>query len=999
MSLRDYQPGSIQEGPGGPYQLPRFHNSWRIPKPIPPDYPGGRDVGTFLDNYLVRFRIYTPCWQVGCGIACIDTLRIERRRMFVEPRVLTVDYAVTNHSAEKGVRILNALIEVPPGFALISGTPMQPMSPVDLSSGMTAHCSWTLRVENPRLIADTAVVRCRVFYIDPESGQTYPPGEELCEHDIHVLRYDEPDPDLACTLDGPGELYWTGTGYAATPSGSAGPIRYTATFSNLEPDTLHIDAFRLRAAGQCSIIGSELRPGVTLPPGASHVIAVEVAVSRLRYGRTIRIEAEALDTFDLVISHCALETRVPDALEIPCSASGPVRIRWNIASGVSSPPVPRYTLQLDNPLDTVRANVRAWLDLSSAPHLAPAPGDSVTRDPFFINPAFRASVSWRMLLAHPPSVDARDTLYFVYESDGLIQRCFLVVDIAIIDESVVCSLTGADSLTTAQLENREQTQLDYALSNVGTVPVTITRIDLVIPPNASVLPLDALTQPGGTIAAGGNITAQWRLRPLVLRDERSARFDVTAYGASDSVLSVCTHEIHIPGIDGLLCDIPALDTVRFLRDELRYEPDPVPVVMNLRNILDTEETHIEAGIDLTAAPRFELAAGETAVRTLAAIDSNSAAQLHWQLHPLAGDGTESQDIIIRYRSAEQRVWKECRASIIIAAWPQERTTRCVVAGHDSLRADQVLERLIPEPFEISYTAGNTGTVALHNCAAGIILPPEFELVSDSATLGFGTLRPGESRTRWWTLKTTVALANYGAYAVRFTWTSDEQGSISGCEHTVHIVPDASNGIVITPLHLHFEAEQNDPLPAAQYVELWTGGGVSMPWTAQGGKWWLDATPVSGDHAARIAVQPGSTALPIGLHGTALTIAGQAPNLPKDVAVTYEITGVLDAGDEYVAVREYQVLGPIWPQPVPVNGEARIGLRVPRGERVRIALYDALGREVAVLKEGEMPEQEQQLRFSPAALGLTPGLYLLRMIGAGGESPGTRRGEVRGVVVR
>jgi hypothetical protein len=156
-------------------------------------------------------------------------------------------------------------------------------------------------------------------------------------------------------------------------------------------------------------------------------------------------------------------------------------------------------------------------------------------------------------------------------------------------------------------------------------------------------------------------------------------------------------------------------------------------------------------------------------------------------------------------------------------------------------------------------------VALHNCAATIMLPPEFELVSDSATLSFGELRPGDSNTRWWTLKTTSALAGYGAYPVNFTWTSDEQGSITGCDHTVHILPDAPTGIVFTPLHLHFEAEKDAALPAAQYIQLWTGGGLSMPWTAQGGQWWLNADPVSGDHAARIAVQPNSTALPFGLH--------------------------------------------------------------------------------------------------------------------------------------
>jgi hypothetical protein len=204
------------------------------------------------------------------------------------------------------------------------------------------------------------------------------------------------------------------------------------------------------------------------------------------------------------------------------------------------------------------------------------------------------------------------------------------------------------------------------------------------------------------------------------------------------------------------------------------------------------------------------------------------------------------------------------------------------------------------------------------------------------------------------------------------------------------VTDASNGIVFTPLHLHFEAERNDPLPAAQHVQLWTGGGLSMPWTAQGGSTWLNADPVSGDHAARIAVQPNSTALPIGLHATNLTIAGQAPNLPKDVAVTYRINGLV--GVESSALTTSFGLGPVWPQPMPLNGEARISVNVTAGEYVRIVLHDALGRELAVLRDGVMPEADGVLRIVPSALRLQSGMYFIRMISAGGQV-------VRAVVVR
>jgi hypothetical protein len=1004
MSTYGYHPGNIQEGPDGPYQFPRFHNSWRVPKDVPPDYPSGVDPTKYHDSYLVRFRMYTPCWQVGCGIASIDTLRIDREERYAEPREFDVDFAVTNHSPEKGARVLHALIEVPPGCALSRGLPSQPMIPATLSSGQTAHCSWTLRVTNPALVQDTIVVRCRVFYIDPESGQTYPPGEELCEHDIHVVKSSGYDPRLRCMVEGPDSLHWTGAGYAARAGDAPGAIRYTITYTNISTDTVAVARFEQTAGDHCLIVANASRQGGRIAPGEVVSFPVDVRVNSLRYNRAITVRTVALDDYDMPWTACEKSSVAPGIPHLPCDANGPVSITWNVATGTSTPPEPEFNLELSNPLDTIRMGLHAWLDLASASHLSALAGDSLFRGPVFINPAFRRTLSWKLRVNPPPSADTRDTLYFRYDCDGLEQYCMLVLEIIVIDQTVLCSIAAPQALTEHQVENHENVQLDYTLSNVGSVPVTVDRVDLAITSGAGVLAIDPLSQPGGSLAPSGNINRQWRLRPLVLRQSRTAHFDVTAYGVADSVLSVCSHDMHIPGIDGLLCDITAVDTVRFIRDELRYDPDPVPVTMDLRNILDTPETSIEAEIDLAAAPRFELASGENAIKTLSSLDSNSAAQLQWLLRPLPGSATEAQHITIRYRSLEQTGWKECSASVIIAAWPHVKTTHCVVSGHDSLHADQAYERIIPEPFEISYSATNTGTVALHNCSATIVLPPEFELVSDSATLSFGSLRPGDSNTRWWTLKTTSALAGYGPYPVNFTWYSDEQGSSTGCDHTVHVLKDASSGIVFTPLHLHFEAKQNDPLPAAQHVQLWTGGGLSMPWTAQGGQWWLNADPVSGDHAARIAVQPNSTALPVGLHATKLRIAGQAPNLPKDVAVTYESPASLAWGPSN-SITTYG-LGPVWPQPVPLNGEARISINLPAGVYVRIVLYDALGRELAVVKEGVMPEADPVLRIAPAVLRMRPGMYFIRMIGAGGRQHGrwwcgrdARRASVRAVVVR
>jgi hypothetical protein len=723
-----------------------------------------------------------------------------------------------------------------------------------------------------------------------------------------------------------------------------------------------------------------------LRPGEAEVVSWQV-----RPGR--RVDARLVDVTVVVSDEHGEATRCSTPLSVPaipplrCALQGPDTVRI-LKSGELVPPDIFTRILLSNVLDTLVGGAEVELSLLGVTHLRMWPGDTLRKLLGYVMPGGVRDARWQLELAQTPTRPTVVPVTVRYRCDGLREWSECVKNIVFLPmtSDLLCSVTAPAALSVAEVESRNEVKLDYTLRNSGLIPESVDHIDLNISPASGILPLDPLSQPGATIAPNGDIGRQWRLRALVLRQPRTAHFEVTAYGAADSLLSVCTHDMYIPGIDGLLCDITAPDTVRFRRDPLGYDPDTAWVEMELRNILDERETAIEVVLDLAQAPRLRLAPGRSVQQTLPRIDAQSSASFEWPLLPLSGPVTEAQHITIRYRSLEQGDWKECSATIIIEAWPLVQTTHCVVSGHDSLHADQAYERLIPEPFEISYTATNTGTVALHNCSASITLPPEFELVSDSATLSFGELRPGDSNTRWWTLKTTTGLAGYGAYPVNFTWTSDEQGSITGCDHTVHVLPDAPSGIVFTPLHLYFEAKQSDPLPAAQYIQLWTGGGLSMPWTAQGGQWWLNADPVSGDHAARIAVQPNSTALPFGLHATALTIAGQAPNLPKNVAVTYRINGLVGV-ESSTPITSFG-LGPVWPQPVPLNGEARISVNVAAGEYVRIVLYDALGREVALLREGVMPEAYPVLRIVPSALRLRAGMYFIRMIGAGAQATRT-----------
>jgi hypothetical protein len=971
-----------------PFAARQYYHSWRLLRPPEPCWP--KECG-YDENYLTRFRIYTPCWQMGCGLATIDSIRLERRRGYTEPSIFTVDYTATNHSPAHAARIVHATIELPPGLVLAGGNATQPMTPSTLSAGQTAHCAWTVTVDSGGALPDTALIRCRVFYVDPESGQTYPMGEELCEADVHVRVFDEREPDLDCTVEGPDELYWVGDGYAESPSSPSGTIRYLVTYANHDQESVAIDRFRLQVPRHSRIFGETERPGVLLAPGASHQFEVRVYVNGLRYDRMLRVTAEALDEYGVTLSSCEKETRVPGYMDIPCAVSGPDRVTWNTATGGVTPSALPYVLELENPIDTVRA-LRAWLDLSAAPHLRLAAEDSLARPIFDIERRTRAALDWRLEPGVQPAQPTHDTLAFVYESDGIERRCLHVVEIMVVDQTLLCDLRLLATHPAALVESRAIIPLDYTLTNVGTVPAEVDRLELAIDPvNSGLVALDPMTMSGTQLAPGAALPWNLRLRAGIWRAARTATCTVTAYGktalGADSVLSVCAASITIEGVDGLRCAITAADTVRFERDSLRYRPNPVPVTMDLSNVLDTDETAIEVEIDLSSAPRFELADGETAMKTLALLDSHTVARFTWLLSPIAAVTDDNQDIIIRYRSTEQGGWKECNASIVISAWPEVAELRCATGGHDSLFADAAYEIIVPEPFQVSYTATNSGTVTLTGCAAAIVLPAGFAIAGSDSVQSYGTqvpgtLAPNESATRWWTLTTTDQLQDFGAKDITWIWMSDQQGSTGGCTHAVQVIPDPSSGITLTPLRLYFEAELDGPLPAAQQVKLWTGGGLAMPWTAQSDTWYIDLAPVVGDHAADISVQPNTTMLGKGLHESTITLAGAAPNLPQRIAVDYMITSLTGIGNQPSSAATLS-LGSVYPHPIPLDGEARLLLRSTVETPVRITLHDMLGRERALLLDDIISEADV-LILRPAALGLTPGMYLIRLIGAAHE---------------
>src|SRR5690606_35163106 len=71
-------------------------------------------------------------------------------------------------------------------------------------------------------------------------------------------------------------------------------------------------------------------------------------------------------------------------------------------------------------------------------------------------------------------------------------------------------------------------------------------------------------------------------------------------------------------------------------------------------------------------------------------------------------------------------------------------------------------------------------------------------------------------------------------------------------------------------------------------------------------------------------------------------------------------------------------------PNPVAGAVPLAFTLPEGAAARLAVYDLLGREVAVLVDAALDAGRHTVPFAPDRSGLAAGVYLFRLT-AGGQS--------------
>ncbi|MCB2203502.1 T9SS type A sorting domain-containing protein [bacterium] len=963
--------------------LDRHADSLSPLRAIQPQFAGGKN-----DLFLFRTRL-PGCVMLNCSLTMADTVRIVRQPSRVDPAQMTITAEITNVDLHRKAGEVECVLTLPAGLTLDPANQSLHRNPPAgvMAPSQTVSFSWTVRVDTTTISGKGVWVDVVTYFRDADLSTGGVPSSSPCEHHLYIEYEEYGQLDLSCSVTAPDHLSTSASEDGYVPD--LFPVH--CTLSNDGNLPVEVARFGLHFGGDIGGIpfpaSSRYLPGTTLAPGDTHTVHWQARAQERADARTMRVQVIGEDEHGGILSFCETEVSVPGLAPLQCSVPGPLQvfIPEDTTGWIPDPIIGSVAFR--QVLDTVLLDVMVEIDLSSCHSLQLGAGQQSGLGPLRLRTGEGDTLSWEMTLTDQPPGITYDTILYRLESGGGIHQrvCQQIVAITRLEEGVMCNLTAPDTLTAQEVEQRRLVDLDYRLVNTGTLPITVKRYELTFDAGSGIGCIDPATKNGRRLDAGKDTTFYWLLRAKLLRNDRMARCLVTAYAEDNSVLSVCSHEIWIPGIEGeVSCELRASDTLRFNRRLSQYEPNPLPVTLTLTNPFDGEETGFIAEIDHLQAGRLALEAGETIQKSIPSIAGASEAEITWLLIPQPASIAEDQEIIVRYRSDEQAEWKQCSVIIHIEAWPEETGTACATGGHDSLYADPYYERFIPDPLFVSYTATNTGTIALTGCEASIVLPPKFVLSGSDSTQLFtspefvnqqggpvppGTLLPNASCTRWWMITPSNQLTAAGPVNVTWQWRSDQQGNGDGCSSSIEVVFDSPGSVVLSPKHLYFEAERGGPLPAAQNVQLWTGGGLSMPWSMQPTETWLNANPLSGNLEATVVVQPNRTMLDVGGHAAALNVSAAPSN--RSIAVTYVIRKSTSVGDPSLPAA---LTLEAWPQPVTIGGMLQVAIPGAGDESYRLSLYDMLGRE----RLSRTLEAGGQWRITVSGTQFTPGSYILRV---------------------
>jgi hypothetical protein len=950
--------------------------------PATPGFPSGHDNNRY-DIQLMRLEMPDLCSRpvfhdlrqrfgaLTVELSPLDTLRIDRQRRISTPDPFVVRCRVRNISTAKASDSVVVELQLPAGTMLAPGSPPLRQARAPLAPQGSIELEWHMKPLIDQL-PDTASLRVELRYT---TGEDCPTKDKIIRISP-LLPVPIVETEVYCQL-------------SVEPS-----LKLNSDRTRLLKDTITIrvrigNLFSKPALLNAVLLSIPPDAGVTLlappdsivkpppvPGNGSIDLLWKAEIKSWPFARPFQIRAVLIDTFNIVVSECAVDAPVPGSSGSICYITAPDTVHFRTDDNSYNPKPIVFTVVIPNQSDTNRYYRNLRLDLVLSQYLKLESGESLRRPDFWIEEDSTTSFTWRLRVWPYPThstVEAVRVRYNV-EADTLDRICERQIRIHVAAPEVNCSVVCQDSLhlDASGLKFTEDSVLVTAeFRNTGSLPQPLHHATISFTGGEKVEVLNGVEQPLSVLPSGGMITAVWHIRVPAYPFKRSVSMTVTAYDSTGPSVTSCTDRIFAPALV-LQCDMSAPDSVRYDISSGKFTPERFDVSATLHNPSDTTLTNLRAILDSTMLQRAKLTASNFALQSRADLLPGETWTPRWELEATWDDRPADQRFRVLFEYSPSNSSTACERGVLIGGAPRVSSITCSTAGHDTAWVDSYYEALLPDPLQVQYTLRNTGNIATPPCELAILPPPMLLLApGEDSIRTVPALQPGDAFSAEWLLRIVVDKITPEPWIIRWKTECEGLSEIPACEHGIQLMQRAPIGVVLTPWLLRFEAERDGPLPASQEVQVWTGGGLTPSWTATSVPLWLDVSPLFGAGHTVMTAVPNTTALPLGEHVDRIVLS-ETPVSTGDVQVIYSIRTPLgvDAG----ALPTSLLIGAVYPNPATVGAMLAVEYRNTSAAEVTLSLHDLLGREryAAIHRATDGGLLHVSTRDFP------PGAYVLRL---------------------
>jgi len=460
------------------------------------------------------------------------------------------------------------------------------------------------------------------------------------------------------------------------------------------------------------------------------------------------------------LRNTSIQIRAREAL-LTCEAIAPASLVWNDVEKGYEPASFDVSVAVANSGNKMTENVRARIVVDPAViHLVNPTEAYQFLTPRNIAPGASAMAAWTVSLSGYNNIDRIPILFEIEVDDQLYTRCEAVILLdSALSPAMHCHIDAPDILRWNEVEKRFDNNpfsVSVVVNNAGSLPARNVRAVLTADPSALRLVSpdrhDQLLVPSN-IPSGGRAEAQWILEAT----GREVDDDVSIHIAveSDNIPShECEHLLRIQAARSseISCEITVPDSLTWNQLLKRYEPNPFPISVTIRNTGNREAVNVHATL-MADEKVFRLLVPVTAQQyaTPRTIPPASIATVQWTVEAKEQGGLTNSAIQVSVNS-DNHAPVFCGTRIVTDEALRPSITCGIDAPDTIFFRDQYYD---PDEFEIDVHVRNIGNGTTRGVTAQLLQDTRFAIVSTASRHLADVLTPGEAASATFRLRVHV----------------------------------------------------------------------------------------------------------------------------------------------------------------------------------------------------------------------------------------------------